>query len=73
MDWWIFRLLLWLYLLWLYLGELLDRVGLRVDGDDGHDKEDGEADDLVGERARARVRPRVRASWLGLGVRQESR
>ncbi len=44
---WVFVLLLWLCLLWSYLGELLDRVGLRVDGDDGHDKEDGEADDLV--------------------------
>ena len=68
----------WLYLLWWYLGELLDRVGLRVDGHDGHDKEDGEADDLVRDRVRvgvkirARVRVRARAGpgpGLGLGLR----
>ena len=50
-----------LYLLGLYLGELLDRVGLRVDGHDGHDKEDGEADDLVRVRVRVRIRVRARA------------
>ena len=68
-------LLLWLCLLRSYLGELLDRVGLRVDGDDGHDKEDGEADDLVGGRGRVgatvsvvRVRVRVNVgAGLGLG------
>ena len=53
--------LLCLYLLGLYLGELLDRVGLRVDGHDGHDKEDGEADDLVRVRVRVRIRVRARA------------
>ena len=52
---------LWLHLLRLYLGELLDRVGLRVDGHDGHDKEDGEADDLVRVRVRVRIRVRARA------------
>ena len=58
----------WLYLLRSYLGELLDRVGLRVDGHDGHDKEDGEADDLV--RVRVRVRARVRARVkVGVGAR----
>ena len=76
MDGWGFVLLLWLCLLRSYLGELLDRVGLRVDGDDGHDKEDREADDLVGVRIRvgvrvsaARVRVKIRVGvGLGIGV-----
>ena len=63
MDGWGFVLLLWLCLLRSYLGELLDRVGLRVDRDDGHDKEDGEADDLVRVGVGVRVRVRFRASW----------
>ena len=50
-----------------YLGELLDGVGLGVDGDDGHDEEDGEADDLV----RVRVRVRVRVKGAGRQVTVE--